>query len=199
MRFSPSTGSVEPAGGVSMGRILANARRAGGAIVVFALATWLSVPRAADAWSLRELLPARQTDVAATTAIAPSDSAERPVYRHRRLWRHVRHHRRHWHPAIEARVSPPMSAMMPEQGSNAPKTMPVASAVPSALQLVISTDDGGDPFEQLMTSYYWSRLNHAMSAEQIFEPARRYAGPPTQDTQTAHYIAASLIEKSLNR
>jgi hypothetical protein len=66
---------------------------------------------------------------------------------------------------------------------------------PSTLQLVLTTDDGGDPFEQLMTVYYWSRLNHAIPIATVFDPTRRYVEDiRTDDPQRAQFLAAYMLE-----
>jgi cytoskeletal protein RodZ len=44
-----------------------------------------------------------------------------------------------------------------------------------ALQVVLTTASGGDPFEQLMTTYYWNHLDHTISSDLVFEPRRRTA------------------------
>jgi hypothetical protein len=140
-----------------------------------------------------------------------NDTNSPRVYRVRRYLRHARHHRRE-HPE-EAGAS---SASDSNASSGASPTMPVPDAEPmwniatsptamrpgptvvSTFQIVIITQDGGDPFERCMTAYYWSRLNHALQADQIFDPAQRYAVDATSTDVTSH-LAASWIEKSVGR
>lgn len=172
-----------------MRRILANEPGAGAATLILALATWLGTSQAAGALSPPLDTPsAQQSDTLPDEATAYADPGGR-VSRHRRLWRHVRHHRRHARPEMEAAAPPPMT---PTDEPVTLKPMPPQSAPPSTLQLVLTAEDGGDPFEQLMTAYYWSRLNHAMPSDQIFEPAKRYAADTKAINSTAGYIAASL-------
>jgi hypothetical protein len=182
---------------MNMQRILANEPGAGAATLILALATWLGTSQAADAWSPLDLLTTQQSGALPDEATAYADPGDNGrVYRHRRLWRHVRHHRRHARPEMETRAAP---AMAPTDEPTAPKTTPPPSAPPSTLQLVLTAEDGGDPFEQLMTAYYWSQLNHAMPANQIFEPAQRYAVDTKIMESPTGYIAAALMDKAANR
>ena len=59
---------------------------------------------------------------------------------------------------------------------------------------MITTEEGGDPFEQLMTVYYWSRLNHALPVEQVFAPWQRHADDArAEGTQSGSLAAFSLF------
>jgi hypothetical protein len=158
-----------------MRRIRSNEPGAGAATLVLVLATWLGTTQAADALSPLDAVTTQQSDTLPDEATAYADPAGR-ASRHRRLWRHVRHHRRLAHPEMEASappVTPTEEPTIPKEP--APKAIPPqsVSASPSTLQLVLTAEDGGDPFEQLMTAYYWSRLNHAMPNDQIFAPAQK--------------------------
>jgi hypothetical protein len=184
--FSPFIGRV------SMQRIWANEPGAGAATLVLVLATWLGTTQAADALSPLDPLTTQQSDALAQQSNALPDEATAyadptgRASRHRRLWRHVRHHRRHTHPEMEASAPPVTPTEEPTTPKEpAPLAIPPqsVSASPSTLQLVLTAEDGGDPFEQLMTAYYWSRLNHAMPTDQIFEPAQK-----EQTAQTAQTV-----------
>jgi hypothetical protein len=181
------------------------------AVVMLALATWLGTSHKADAWSPFDLLQSQpqQPDAAADAdadadtdtvmAYAPDFRDRSVIHRHHHLWRHVRRHHRHGRAEMEARmpaaVTPLTEAMKPAEPM-ALKPMPPQSAARSTLQLVLTGEDGGDPFEQLMTSYYWSRLNHAIPADQIFEPVGRHVD--TTDASPRH-VTASLIANPTNR
>ena len=155
--FSPCIGTV------SMQRIRANEPGAGAATLVLVLATWLGTTQAADALSPLDLVTTQQSDALPQQSNALPDEATAyadPAARasqHRRLWRHVRHHRRHAHPETEASAPPvtpteePTTPKEPAPKAISPQSV---SASPSTLQLVLTAEDGGDPFEQLMTAYY---------------------------------------------
>jgi hypothetical protein len=183
-----------------MQRILAKEPGAGAATAMIALATCLSTMPAADAWSPLETLRASQSEAAANAPNAIPDVQDRSRLRpQHRVWRHVRHHRRHPRPEMEAGTPPPAA---PIDVATAPKTMPQPqpSSVASTLQLVLTGTDGGDPFEQLMTAYYWSRLNHAISADQVFEPAQRNTEVvAATETRPSLLHAASLMDKAAGR
>jgi hypothetical protein len=131
------------------------------------------------------------------------------VYRHR-YWRQARHHRRREHPEEEASTSsasdsnasssasPSGDAKPPWDIATAPTAMQPEPSTVSTFQIVLITQDGGDPFERCMTAYYWSRLNHVLQADQIFDPAPRYAVDATSPDVTSH-LAESWIEKSVRR
>jgi hypothetical protein len=137
-----------------------------------------------------------------------NDTDSSRAYRRHRYWRHARHHQRE-HPEIEASASSASdsSASPGAPLADAKSTWEIATAqnavqpdrsAVSTFQIVIITQDGGDPFERCMTAYYWSQLNHALQVDQIFDPARRYAVDATSPDVTGH-LAASWIEKSVGR
>lgn len=156
--------------------------RAGATTLIFALATWVGMFQAADAWSPHHRAAhAKRAPVTADESLpSPDAGVHAHGSRHHHLWRHLAHHHRHQREEMEADVAPaetaPKAEAIAPTAAVAPQAMPPQS---STLQLVVSTKDGGDPFEELMTAYYWSRLNHAIPSDQVFEPTRRYA----EDTQ----------------
>jgi hypothetical protein len=138
-----------------------------------------------------------------------NDADPSRVYRRHRYLRHAHHHRRE-HPeeasasrasdtSLGASESAPLADEKPTWNIATGQTamQPEPSAV-STFQIVIITQDGGDPFERCMTAYYWSRLNHVLQADQIFDPAPRYVVDATSADVTSH-LAASWIEKSVGR
>jgi hypothetical protein len=138
-----------------------------------AFATCLAASQPANAWSLRDFLPPQlQPEATAADDIVSAYAAEEgsPRARHHRRLRHARHHRDHSEPERSAddQRSTDVSA------GGAESSAPAASSPPT-LQLVLTTEDGGDPFEQLMTTYYWNYLDHVISPELVFEPSRRSA------------------------
>jgi hypothetical protein len=129
------------------------------------------------------------------------------VYRHHRYLRHARHHRHER--SDEASASGASDSSVSSASPNAPladseptwtiatapvATQPEPSAV-STFQIVMITQDGGDPFDRCMAAYYWSRLNHALQADQMFDPAPRDIVDATSPDVTRH-LAVSWIEKS---
>jgi hypothetical protein len=136
-----------------------------------------------------------------------NDTNSPHLYRRHRYLRHARRHRReHFEETSASGASDPnVSSASPSAPladakptwtiATAPAaTQPEPSAV-STFQIVMITQDGGDPFERCMAAYYWSRLNHALPADQIFDPAPREVVDATSPDVTRH-LAVSWIEKS---
>jgi hypothetical protein len=139
-----------------------------------------------------------------------TDTDSSRAYRRIRYLRRDRHHRRDHLQEASA------GASNSNGSSGASPSMPVADAKPmwniataptemqaeptaaSTFQIVIITQDGGDPFERCMTAYYWSRLNHVLQADQIYDPAPHYVVDATSPDVTSH-LAASWIEGSIGR
>jgi len=163
-----------------------------------ALAAVLAASQPVAASSLEDLVPpqlqqqgeAEPTADDDVTAYA-ADGTHR--YRRHRHWHHARHHREH----EQDRERDQPAAEAPVEVTNNPGVAeaPVPASSQPTLKLVFTTDNGGDAFEQLMTSYYWSHLNHAIPAELIFEPAQRPADRARSDNIAQPQWAASLTEK----
>jgi hypothetical protein len=179
-----------------MRRNLAKGLGAGAAFVVLALATALDTSRFADAGSPSATAPQIQSTVGEQWTILPAMNADdqQRAYRPRKPWRHARQHHRRARPEAEASSAPAAttSPVTIESAAAPPQTPLRRSPVEqSPLQLVLTTEDGGDPFEQLMTLYYWSRLNHALPVEQVFAPGQRYAADArVEDTGRSGLLAA---------
>jgi len=165
-------------------------------------------PQRSDA-ALFDLFRPEQLGARGSAVSAYANETDSPhVYGQHRNWRHARHHRRHEHAEEEAStssasdsnsssdVSP--NAKPPWDIATAPTAMQPESPAVLTFQIVLITQDGGDPFERCMTAYYWSSLNHALQADQIFDPASRYAADATSSYVTSH-LAESWIEKSVGR
>jgi hypothetical protein len=196
-----------------MRRNLTSVSGASATTLIVALVPLLSLVQTADALSPFDIFQPQQpqqsdprsgrSDQGLDVSAYADDTDRARVYRHRRFWHHARHHRRHEQPQEE--TSAPITTPAPEPGvkplwdlATAPTgTLPDPAAV-STFQIVLITQDGGDPFERCMTAYYWSRLNHAFQADQIFDPARRYAVDATSPEVTSH-LAESWIGKSVGR
>jgi len=141
------------------------------------------------------MAPQIQSTVGEQWTILPAMNAEdqQRAYRARNPWRHARQHRRRARPEAEASsTTPATTSPVAAESAAAPQAPPRRPPVEqSTLQLVVSTEDGGDPFEQLMTVYYWSRLNHALPVEQVFAPGQSYAADArAEDTRRAGLLAA---------
>lgn len=131
------------------------------------------------------------------------------VYHHHRYLRHVRRHRRE-HPeeasasgASDSKVSSDASLSTPLADAKpmwtiatAPTAMQPEPSGASTFQIVMITQDGGDPFERCMAAYYWSHLNHNLQADQIFDPVPRDVVDATSPDVTRH-LAVSWVEKSV--
>jgi hypothetical protein len=159
-----------------------------GAFVAYSLvlAAWFTTSQPAKAWSLLDLLPAQMKPEPAVDDGVTAYAEEWPYrYRHRRHWRHSRHHREH------APVELPVAFSAASSSVSMPNRSP-----PEQLQLVLTTANGGDPFEQLMTTYYWNY--HAIPKELIFEPAGRSVevGRASDEAQRQQ-LAASMIDRTL--
>jgi hypothetical protein len=184
-----------------------------------AFVTWFTTMQPASAFSPTDFLPAKQQpEVAADTSVDTSVLAyadESPShYRHHRHWRHVRRHRQHQPSDTKAAealnstsaatsttaASSTNSASSTVSSTTSDATNPTVSAPPqSTLQLVVTTETGGDPFEHLMTGYYWKYLNHAIPRELIFEPAQRSEPAQSVEDTPDHHVAASMVEKSVSQ
>jgi hypothetical protein len=200
-----------------MRRNLASVSGASAAILIVALVPSLSPVQTADAFSPLEIFQPQQSgpqaqqsdprsersDQGLEVSAYADDTDRARVYRQRRFSRHAHHHRRRERQEEEASAPAVTPSLEPEakplwEVATAPTaTLPNPSAV-STFQIVLITQDGGDPFERCMTAYYWSRLNHAFQADQIFDPARRYAVDATSPEVTSH-LAESWIGKSIGR
>jgi hypothetical protein len=154
--------------------------------------------------ALFDLFRPQQTGAQGLEVSAYANDADAPsVYRRHRYVRHARHHRRE-HPEEEASASSASPSALAADAkptwdiATAPTAMKLEPSAVSTFQIVIITQDGGDPFERCMTAYYWSHLNHALQPDQIFNPAPRYVVDATSPDVTSH-LAASWIEKSVGR
>lgn len=198
-----------------MRRNLTSVSGASAATLIAALVPLLSLVQTADAWSPFDVFQPQQSseqpqqsdlrserpDLGLDVSAYADDTDRARVYRHHRFWHHARHRRRE-RPEEEASApstTPPEPEAKPlwEVATAPTATLSEPSAV-STFQIVLITQDGGDPFERCMTAYYWSRLNHAFRADQIFDPARRYAVDATSPEVTNH-LAESWIGKSVGR
>jgi hypothetical protein len=160
--------------------------------------------------ALFDLFRPQQPSAQGLEVSAYANDANSPrVYRSHRYLRHARHHRREHQQEASAGASgsdgssgasgAPVADVKPMWNiATAPTSMLAEPTAASTFQIVIITQDGGDPFERCMTAYYWSRLNHALQADQIFDPAPRYVVDATSPDVTSH-LAASWIENSLGR
>jgi hypothetical protein len=123
-----------------------------------------------------------------------------------RLLRHARVHKKH--PRGEEHiVKLPTLEMTPADvvlGQDPPPRSPPAAAdsaqttadAPGSLHLALSGEGGRDPFEQLMSDYYWSRLNHTVAVDQIFAPVDHAAeGGPSSDSQE---FTIAMVEPPVN-
>jgi hypothetical protein len=198
---------------MSMRRNLASVLGTSATTLIVALVPLLSLVQTTDALSPFDIFQPQQpqqsdprlgrSDPGLDVSAYADDTDRARVYRHRRFWRHARHHRRREQPEEEtstlATTSAPDSEAKPLWDlATAPTGTLPDPAVVSSFQIVLITQDGGDPFERCMTAYYWSRLNHAFQADQIFDPARRYAVDATSPEVTSH-LAESWIGKSVGR
>jgi hypothetical protein len=162
------------------------------ATLVLALSSWFGLSQPATAGSLADLFT-KQDDALPAEASAYASAGQPRYDRQHRLWRHARHHRRYQReePEVDAHAS----AAQPMPAPPLPQLPPA-----SEFQVVLITADGGDPFERYMTAYYWSRLNHAVLGNQLFEPARRYvAGATLNEVLHAQHAAESWVSKSVSR
>lgn len=170
-------------------------------------------PERSDAALFALFRPEQSGEQGSGVSAYANDAGSAHVYRHHRYWRHARHHRGRENPEEEASTSsaPPSNtsagaspsalsadAKPPWDIATAPTAMQPEPSAVSTVQIVLITQDGGDPFERCMTAYYWSRLNHALQPDQIFDPAPRYAVDATSPDVTSH-LAESWIEKSVGR
>lgn len=159
--------------------------------------------------ALFDLFRPQQSGAQGTVVSAYANDADTPrVYRRHRYLHHARHHRRE-DPEKEVSGSSASDSSVPSSAplADAKQTWEIATApgqvqpdpsVVSTFQIVMITQDGGDPFERCMTAYYWSHLNHAWQADQVFDPARRYVVDATSPDVTGH-LAASWIQESVGR
>ncbi|MBO0757335.1 MAG: hypothetical protein J2P54_15865 [Bradyrhizobiaceae bacterium] len=164
-------------------------------------------PERSDAALFKLFGPERSGAQGSGVSAYANDTDLPEVYGRHRSWRHAHHHRRREQEA-SASVSnassgaspsaPSVDAGPPWKIATAPAAMQPEPSAVSTLQIVLITQDGGDPFERCMTAYYWSRLNHALQVDQIFDPAPRYAVDATSPDVTRH-LAKSWIESSVGR
>jgi hypothetical protein len=161
--------------------------------------------------ALFDLFRPQQPSAQGLNVSAYANDTDSPrVYRSHRYLRHARHYRREHQQEASAGASDsggspgaspgvPVADVKPIWNiATAPTVMQAEPTAASGFQIVIITQDGGDPFERCMTAYYWSRLNHGLQADQIFDPAPRYVVDATSPDVTSH-LAASWIENSLGR
>ena len=175
----------------------ANAIGVGVAVPVVALATWLSM-QPAEALTP---LDSQQPEPSSQQSEPPQES-EVLAYasvRHRshRLLHHARRHRRQENQEAEAHAPTPVAATTQPQ----PQAIdPWFQAPVSALQVVLITQDGRDPFERCMAAYYWSHFNHSVADGQVFEPTQRSSEDPSvTGTLPARALAETWVSKSVSR
>jgi hypothetical protein len=163
-------------------------------MLAVALASWLGTSQQAHAGSILDLFT-KQDDALPQQASAYASAGQPRYYRQHRLWRHARHHRRHEREDAEGDTHAALTSPLTTASVTLPKLPPA-----SEFQVVLITADGGDPFERYMTAYYWSRLNHAVVGNQLFEPARRYvAGATLNEVLQARHAEESWVSKSVSR
>jgi hypothetical protein len=110
-----------------------------------------------------------------------------------RLLRHARVHKKHIVKLPTLELTPADVVLGQEPP---PQSHPVAAEAPGSLHLALSGEGGRDPFEQLMSEYYWSRLNHTVAADQIFAPAER----PTEGDRSSDskQFAVAMFEQAVS-
>jgi hypothetical protein len=154
--------------------------------------------------ALFDLFRTQQPGTQGLVVSAYGNDTDPRVYRRIRYLRHARHHRREHQQEASVGASDsnastgasPSAAVADEKPmwniATAPTEMQAEPTAGSTFQIVIITQDGGDPFERWMTAYYWSRLKNALQADQIFDPA-----PDATSPDVTSQLAASWIENTV--
>src|SRR5215471_6497175 len=169
----------------------------GVAVPVVVLATWLDMQSAEALTPLDSQQPessSQQSDPSQASEVLAYASVH---HRSHRFLHHARRHRRQENQEAEAHAPTPAAASTQPQ----PQTIdPWFQSPASALQVVLITQDGRDPFERCMAAYYWSHFNHSVADGQVFEPTQRSSEDPSvTGTLPARALAETWVNKSVSR